>query len=81
MLRQPDAVPLTATLGDIIFAAVTETAIITRPGRPYPMFRVTILGVTFLLDMPPNQPSLRDIRGASTLHGEPLDRFPIVQAA
>ncbi len=78
----PGAALLTAALDSTtVFAPLTEASMLTKPGRPYPMFRVTILGVTFLLDMAPDQPSLRDIRGAAMLHGEPLYLFPSVLAA
>jgi hypothetical protein len=82
VLRHPGAVMLTAALADnSIFAPVTEAAVFTKPGRPFPMFRVTILGVTFLLDMAPDQVSLRDLRGAAMLHDEPFYLFPKVLAA
>ncbi len=54
---------------------------IVKPGRTYPMFQVTILGVTFVLDLGPDQPGLRDIRGAATLMGEALYVFPTKRAA
>jgi hypothetical protein len=54
---------------------------IVKEGRAYPMFCVTILGVTFLLDLGPDQPSLRDMRGVSTLMGELLYAFPRQRAA
>lgn len=60
---------------------VTEAAVVAKPGRAYPMFRVTILGITFLLDMAPDQSSLRDIQGAAMLHGDPLYIFPTALAA
>ena len=73
---------LTAAMdANSLYAPVTETSLITKPGRDYPMFRVTILGVTFLLDMAPDQPGLRDLRGAATLHGESLYVFPTTLAA
>ena len=64
-----------------VHAPVTEASIITKPGRAYPMFRVTILGVSFMLDMAPDQAGLRDLQGAATLHGEPLYIFPTALAA
>ena len=54
---------------------------IVKPGRAYPMFRVTILGVTFLLDLAPDQAGLRDMRGMATLMGEQLYVFPTTRAA
>ncbi|WP_377513293.1 HNH endonuclease [Octadecabacter sp. R77987] len=53
---------------------------ITKNGRAYPMFQVTLLGVTFLLDMAPDQPCLRDLRGAATMMGEKLYVFPAPKA-
>jgi hypothetical protein len=67
---------------DVIFGPVTHASSpITKPGRPYPMFRITILGVSFLIDMAPDQSNLRDIRGAAMLHCEPLYLFPSRRAA
>lgn len=82
-VRVEDGAPvLTAGMETIVFhMPLTETALIAKPGREYPMFRVTILGVTFLLDMAPDQPGLRDLRGAATLYGEPLYVFPTPIAA
>ena len=40
------------------------------------MYEVTLLGVTFLLDMAPDQPCLRDLRGAATLMNQQLYVFP-----
>lgn len=37
---------------------------------------LTILGVTFLPDMGPDQLCLRDMSGAQMLQGEPLNPFP-----
>ena len=78
-----DAPDLRAAMDkDVIFGPATHASNpITRPGRPYPMFRITILGVSFLIDMAPDQPSLRDVRGAAMLHGEPLYVFPARRAA
>jgi hypothetical protein len=74
----PGAPALTAVLDrQVVFAPVTETSLIGKPGRPYPTFRVTILGVTFVIDMAPDQPTLRDLRGAAMLQGDPLYMFPI----
>ena len=78
----PNAPPFTAAMDrQAVLQPVTETALVAKAGRDYPMFRVTILGVTFLLDMAPGQPSLRDIQGAATLHGDPLYIFPRALAA
>ncbi len=73
------AVPMTAAMDrDTIFGSVTEASVVKKPGRDYPMFRVTILGVTFLLDVAPTQPALRDLQGVAMLQGEPLYVFPVV---
>ena len=52
-----------------------------KSGRPYPMFQITILGVTLMIDLAPDQPGLRDMRGAATLMGECLYVFPTKRAA
>lgn len=49
---------------------------IMKNGRDYPMFELQLLGVLFLLDMAPDQPCLRDLRGAATLTNEKLYVFP-----
>ena len=54
---------------------------ILKLGRAYPVFRVTILGLTFLLDLAPDQSGLRDIRGMAMLKDEPLYVFPTKRAA
>lgn len=64
-----------------IHGPVTEATLVSKPGRPYPAFRLTILGVTFVLDMAPDQPTLRDLRGMAMLQGEPLYVFPSARAA
>jgi len=79
---EPGAPALTAALDrTTIFRPLTAATVVTRPGQAYPMFRLTILGVTFLLDMAPSQSGLRNIRAAATLHGEPLYVFPTTPAA
>lgn len=71
------APPLTAILDQHPFdGPVTHAILVHKPDRAYPAFRVTILGVSFVLDMAPDQPTLRDLRGAAMLHGEPLYVFP-----
>lgn len=60
-----------------VFAPITvASGPIVKLGRSYPMFRVTILGVTFVLDLAPDQPGLRDISGAATLMNESVYFFP-----
>jgi len=59
----------------------TQAAVVTKSGRAYPICRITILGLTFLIDMAPDQKSLNDIRGVATLQGDPLCIFPINLAA
>jgi hypothetical protein len=79
---ESDAQPLTAALDrTTISGPVTETALITKTGQTYPAFRVTLLGVSFLIDLAPDQKSLHDIQGASALYGEHLYLFPISKAA
>src|SRR3569623_273411 len=51
------------------------------PDRPYPVYEVMILGVLFLIALAPDQVSLRDMRGAMMLHGDPLYVFPYRAAA
>jgi hypothetical protein len=66
----------------VIPEAVTHASHpILKHGRPYPMFQVTILGITFLLDMSEDQLSLRDIHGAATLHGDAVWMLPPRKAA
>jgi hypothetical protein len=48
----------------------------SKPNKPYPMFQFEILGVFFLVDMAPDQPMLRDLRGAGTLVGQPVYVLP-----
>jgi hypothetical protein len=74
---------LTAVLAtEVIPSAVTHASgPIIKPGRPYPMFRITILGVTLIIDLAPDQPGLRDMRGAATIMGESLYVFPTKRAA
>ena len=64
-----------------IHGPVTEVSLVAMQDRAYPAFRVTILGVSFILDMAPDQSTLRDLRGAAMLHGEPLYVFPSAGAA
>lgn len=45
------------------------------------MFQITILGVTLIIDLAPDQPGLRDMRGAATLMGESLYVLPTKRAA
>lgn len=79
---EPDAPSLTAILDrSHINGPVTAATLISKPDRAYVAFRVTILGVSFVLDMAPDQPTLRDFRGAATLHGETLYVFPTLSAA
>ena len=53
-----------------------DPRLITKAGRAYPMLQFEILGVFFLLDMAPDQPMLRDLRGAATLMDQKLYVFP-----
>lgn len=53
---------------------------IVKDGREYPMFELQLLGVPFLLDMAPDQPGIRDLRGAATLMNQPLYVFPTPKA-
>lgn len=79
---EPGAPAMTAVLDrHTVFAPVTETSLISKPGRLYPAFRVTILGVTFVIDMAPDQSCLRDLRGVATLLGDWLYVFPTRVAA
>lgn len=77
------APPLTAVLAtEVIPRAVTHaSAPIMKLGQSYPIFQITILGVTLLVDLAPDQPGLRDMRGAATLMGETLYAFPTKRAA
>ena len=50
----------------------------TKVGRAYPMFKVEILGVFFLIDVSPEQSMLRDLRGAATLMDQPFYVFPTI---
>jgi hypothetical protein len=43
--------------------------------------QVTILGVTLIIDLAPDQPGLRDVHGAATITGESLYVFPTKRAA
>lgn len=74
---------LTAVLAtEVVPRAVTHASgPIVKPGRPYPMFRVTLLGVTLIIDLAPDQPGLRDMRGAATIMGESLYVFPTKRTA
>jgi hypothetical protein len=47
-----------------------------KAGRAMPLFAVTILGLTFLLDLAADQPGLRDLHGCAMLHGERLVLLP-----
>ena len=69
---------LTAAMNRIVVETPISGASgpLIKPGRAYPMFSVTVLGVAFLLDLAPDQSGLRDIRGAATLHGDPMYVFP-----
>jgi hypothetical protein len=49
---------------------------IVRGGRDFPMFSVTILGLTFLLDMSPEQVGIRDLQAAATLRNETFCLLP-----
>ena len=70
---------------DIVYVltrAVTQASgPIVKSGRFYPMFQITILGVTLIIDLAPDQPGLRDMRGAATLMGQSLYIFPTKRAA
>ncbi len=74
---------LTAILAtEVIPRAVTQASgPIVKSGRSYSMFQITILGVTLIIDLAPDQPGLRDMRGAATLMGESLYIFPTKRAA
>lgn len=62
---------------EVIPAAVTRASNpIVKPGRPMPLFQVTILGVTFVLDMSLEQEGLIDLHGAATLHGNAVIVLP-----
>lgn len=75
---EPEAPFLNAAMDTSAVIAATNrvSAPITKQGRPYPMYEVTLLGVTFLLDMAPDQPCLRDLRGAATLMNQQFYVFP-----
>mgnify|MGYP005823796753 CR=1 FL=1 len=45
------------------------------------MFQITILGVTLIIDLAPDQPGLLDMRDAATLMGESLYVLPTKRAA
>ena len=77
------ASPLTAVLAtEVIPRAVTQASgPIMKSGRSYPIFQITILGVTLIIDLAPDQPGLRDMRGAATLMGESLYVFPTKRTA
>ena len=73
---------LTAVLAtEVIPRAVTQASgPIMKLGRSYPMFQFTILGITLIIDLAPDQPGLSDMRGAATLMGESLYVFPTKRA-
>lgn len=66
---------------EVVHRPLTEAGVLTKPGRAYPMCRITILGWTFFIDMDPTQQSLEDLRGVATVQGDPLYVFPVGQAA
>jgi hypothetical protein len=77
VLLEPAAPDLTAALHtDVAHSPLTSATFLTKPSRFYPMCQITILGVTFLIDLDPDQKSLTDIRGAATLMGDPMYVFP-----
>lgn len=83
MGQDKSAPALTAVLAtEIIPRAVTHASgPIVKPRRPFPMFQVTILGVTLIIDLAPDQPRLRDLRGAAAITGDSLYVFPTKRAA
>ena len=78
-----EAPSLTAVLTtEVMPLAVTQASgPIVKAGRSYPMFQITILGVTLIIDLAADQPGLLDMRGAATLMGESLYVFPAKRAA
>lgn len=77
VLRQTGAKPLTVAMeapeNHPIVCRVSGP--IMKAGRSYPMFQVVIFGIYFLLDMDPDQRSLRDLRGAATMTDTPFFVF------
>ena len=53
----------------------------TKDNLTYPLFEIMILGFTFLLDLAPDQPGLREIRAAALVMAEPIQFFPSRLAA
>ena len=76
--RRPGAPDLLAAMDQVFIpAAVTRASgPIGKAGRQYPLFRITLLGLVFTIDMDPGQRGLEDMRGAATLLDEPLYVFP-----
>lgn len=83
MGQDKSAPAFTAVLAtEVIPRALTHASgQIVKPGQLYPMFEVTILGVTLIIDLAPDQPGLRDMRDAATIMGESLYVFPTKRAA
>lgn len=78
VLSQPDAPELRAAMDSVATAGPVTCASnpIVKGGRDFPMFSVTILGLTFLLDMSPEQLGIRDLQGAATLRDETFCLLP-----
>jgi hypothetical protein len=81
--QNKSAPALTAVLAtEVIPRTVTHASgPIVKPWRPFPMFQLTKLGVTLIIDLGPDQPGLRDVRGAATITGKSLYVFPTKRAA
>ncbi len=69
---------LTAGMSAKLLGAPTTGASnpFAREGLTYPLFEIMILGVTFLLDLAPDQPGLQHIRGTDLVQTEALYFFP-----
>jgi hypothetical protein len=80
---EPGAPEMRAAMDDAVAAGPVSGASnpIVKAGRDYPLFSVTLLGVTFLIDMSPDQAGLRDLKATAILHGEPFYLFPARKAA
>jgi hypothetical protein len=79
VLGDADARQLTAAMDHSNSAGLRSgfSAPLLPETSSYPLFQVEILGVSFLLDLHPEQKSLETIRGAATLTGVDLYVFPL----
>ncbi len=79
VLAAPHGQPMTVAMEHPFPATLANgfSQPILRVGNPFPCFEIKLLGLHFLVDMHPEQKSLRSLQGVATMTNTPFYVFPL----